>query len=271
MILSGMGRKSAYDHNVGILKKYSDNNYRLTIMNTIRAAGYEERNRPQITKKRGERENPNKLIESLQRSKRTVWELAMCNQWEYFVTLTINGEKMDRYHLDALSNKIGKWFNNYNARNEAVKYLLIPEHHKDGAWHLHGLLMGLPLSHLKLFEVQDHIPRRIKQLLENGRFIYDWPAYAKAFGYVTVEPVIDRERCAGYITKYITKELLETSIGLNAHVYYCSHGLKRAEELYRGQVTQGLKDPDFENEYVHIKTFRSAEEAMPYFCDKEEL
>lgn len=264
-------KTSPLDHNVGILKRYSETNYRLTVMNTIRIAGYEERDKRPIQRKRGEAGNEVKLEESLRRSKRMVWELAMCNEWQYFVTLTINADKADRYNLDTLIKRLGKWLNNYSRSGEKVKYLLVPEMHKDGAWHFHGLLMGLPLSHLVLFQENDHIPRRIKQLLENGRFIYDWPAYAKTFGYVTVEPILDHERCAGYMSKYITKDLQDSTIALNAHVYYRSHGLSRAEELYRGHVTCDLKEPDFENEYVHIKTFDAVEEALPYFCDEEEM
>lgn len=271
MFVFGLGDRTPYDHNVGILKKYSETNYRLTVMKAIRMAGYEERNPSPLKTKRGEAGNTTKLSESLGRSKRMVRELAVCNPWEYFVTLTINGEKADRYTLNAVIKKLGKWLNNYNSRKgTSVKYLLIPEQHKDGAWHLHGLLMGLPISHLRPFQLQERLPLRIKQLLRDGRSIYDWPAYAESFGHVTVEPVLSAERCAGYISKYITKELLESSISLNAHVYYSSHGLQRAEELYRGHVTQTLEDPDFKNDYVRIKTFKTPEEALPYFCDKEE-
>lgn len=268
----GIGMSSPYEQNVGILKKYSDTHFRLTVMKTLRVAGYEERKKPIVKRERGEAGHATKLTESLRRSKRMIWELALCNPWKFFVTLTINGEKADRYSLDAIIKKLGKWLNNYNARKGAeIKYLLIPETHKDGAWHLHGLVMGLPCSHLQLFRTQDHIPKHIKRLLASGRLIYNWPAYAKAFGHVTVEPILEPQRCAAYMSKYITKELLESSVALNSHVYYCSQGLQRAEELYRGKVTQMLELPDFANEYVRIKSFPTAEEALPYFCDKEDF
>lgn len=44
MFVFGLGDRTPYDHNVGILKKYSETNYRLTVMKAIRMAGYEERN-----------------------------------------------------------------------------------------------------------------------------------------------------------------------------------------------------------------------------------
>lgn len=54
MFVFGLGDRTPYDHNVGILKKYSETNYRLTVMKAIRMAGYEERNpspsRPNVEK-----------------------------------------------------------------------------------------------------------------------------------------------------------------------------------------------------------------------------
>lgn len=272
MYLSGIGISNVYAHNIGYLRRYGEGVFRLTVMNTVRLPGYEERNpKPKPKKKRGTASNDGKLQNSLSRSKRIVLELALCNEWEYFVTLTFDAEKMNRYRLEDICKRLGKWVNNYNSRKGAkIKYLLIPEQHKDGAWHLHGLLMGLPISHLRPFSLDERIPNRIKELLRAGRQIYDWPAYRQSFGYVTVEAIRDPLRCAAYITKYITKDLLRSAVSLNAHVYYSSHGLKRAELLRLGPVVKELEAPDFENEYVHTKTFSSLEEAISYFENEED-
>lgn len=272
MYLSGMGIPNVYAHNIGYLRRYGEGVFRVTVMNTVRLPGYEERNsKPKPKKKRGTASNDEKLRNSLSRSKRIVWELAQCNNWEHFITLTFDAEKANRYRLEDICKKLGKWVNNYNSRKGArIKYLLIPEQHKDGAWHLHGLLMGLPISHLRPFSLNERIPTRIKELLRARRQIYDWPAYRQSFGYVTVEAIRDPLRCAAYITKYITKDLLRSAVSFNAHVYYSSHGLNRAELLRLGPVVKELEEPDFENEYVHIKTFSSFEEAISYFENKED-
>lgn len=106
-------------------------------------------------------------------------------------------------------------------------------------------------------------------MLQNGRAVYNWPAYAAAFGFVTAEAVRDAKRCSVYMTKYITKELMDSSIELNHHVYYCSQSLKRAETIYRGELKQTLENPDFENDYVRTKWLSSAEDALPYLTDME--
>jgi len=59
---------------------------------------------------------------------------------------------------------------------------------------------------------------------------------------------------------------METRIGKNEHLYYCSQGLKRAEIIYQGPLTKDL-DEDFSNEYVKIKTVQSLEEATSYFTE----
>jgi len=143
---------------------------------------------------------------------------------------------------------------------------LIPENHKDGSWHMHGLMMGLPIEHLYEFREDEKLP--IKMLIEiaHRHKLYSWPAYAKSFGYISILQIISLTSVSKYITKYITKELLETRIGKNEHLYYCSQGLKRAETIYQGPLTKDL-DEDFSNEYVKIKTVQSLKEATAYFTD----
>lgn len=268
MQITGLGYTNPRAKNVGFLKRYTDSNYKVIHMRSVRLPGFEERN--PVMQKRQSGHDAAKLKNSLSRSRSAVWELAICNRWELFVTLTLDKEKCDRYNLNETYKQLGKFFNNYNSRTDAaIKYLLIPEPHKDGAWHFHGLFSGLPPPHLKPFTLEDNIPQRLKDMLQAGRQLYTWPSYAKAFGFVTLEQIIDPQRCAAYMTKYITKELGESSIELNHHLYYCSKGLRRAELLYRGDITRPLADPDFENDYVRVKRFSDMSEALSYFCDLE--
>lgn len=134
---------------------------------------------------------------------------------------------------------------------------------------MHGLMMGLPIEHLHEFRADERLP--IKMLIEiaHGHKLYNWPAYAKAFGYISISKIINAESVSRYITKYITKDLVSTRIGLNEHLYYCSQGLKRAETIYQGKLTKDIKE-DFSNEYVKIKTVRELEDAKAYFIAEDE-
>jgi len=254
----------ALDKDVGIIKKYNDNAFKLIHIRSLKLLGF-ERAGSKLHIPKGCAGNNQKLQNSLSRTQRTIYDLAMCNDWEYFITLTIAPDKFDRYNLDQFIKSLGKWLNNYNSRkNTNIKYLLVPEPHKDGAWHLHGLMMGLPIEHLILFTLNDTLPYKVRELIEKGRLIYNWPAYAEKFGYVTAEAVLDQENCAGYMTKYITKDLMESKIALNHHCYYASQHLKRPETIHRGHINTPF-EPDFQNDFIALKWLKNAEEALIYF------
>lgn len=261
-------QEGLYAYNVGILKQYTPSYYKLIEMRALRIVGYEERDPKQVSKK-NTAGNTAKLRESLSRSKSKVYELAVCNQWEHFVTLTLNGKLHDRYNLDESVRQISKWFNNLNYRSSLnIRYLLVPEPHKDNAWHFHGLFSGIPPNLLEPFKLDDNIPTYIRELLLSGHEICNFPLYQDKFGWVTVEPIRDNVRAAKYITKYITKELLQSKISLNHHVYYASQGLNRASTILRAPLEQEF-EPDFENDYVKIKQFDNANEPLKLFQKEE--
>lgn len=73
------------------IKCYNDYLYRLTKRlckpSSVRIASDEWAN------------NDTKLANALCRSRTAVREYALCNRWEFFVTLTIDGSRYDRYDL----------------------------------------------------------------------------------------------------------------------------------------------------------------------------
>lgn len=266
-----VGRGEVYERDTATLKQYREDYFRITLHKMIRRAGYEEVDgEPSRKGRKNTAGNSAKLEESLSRTKSTVFELALCNPWEWFVTLTLTPEYHDRKDIKTYKKKLSTWIKNYNRlHNTEIKYLLIPEQHKDGSWHMHGLIMGLPQKHLEAFQKKDKLPIKILIEIEHGHTIYNWPAYQKAFGYITISKIRSAEGVSKYITKYLTKDMAKTRIDLNEHLYYCSQGLKRAEKLYQGPLSREL-DEDYSNEYVKIKTVKSFEEAIQYFIDDNE-
>jgi len=224
---------SKYVSDVAILKKYNDCTYKLSLCRSLRIKGFEDSKRERVIGV-----NDTKLGNNISRAKSKVLEYALCNEFDYFVTLTINKDKHDRYDLKAYYKSFSKFLNNYNYRYcVKVQYLLIPEKHKDGAWHLHGLIKGLPLDHLK----------------KNEHGYLDWPHYRDKFGYISLDPVRSIEKVSFYITKYINKDLESSIEELGAHLYYVSKGLKKAEEIKRGTLFADSIPYDFKNDYVKIK------------------
>jgi len=259
-----------YESDFATLKKYREDYYKITLHRIIRRAGYEavdgESDR---TGRKNTAGNAAKLESSLSRTKSKIFEIALCNDWEWFATLTLNPE-YDRKDLRNYKKKLSTWIKNYNRLHQTnIQYLLIPENHKDGSWHMHGLIMGLPVEHLLEFSLSEKLPIKILVEIAHGHKMYSWPAYAKTFGYITISKIKNIESVSKYITKYITKDLFSTKIDLNNHLYYCSKGLKRAEIINQGRLVKEL-DEDYSNDYVKIKTLKDKAEAQVYFIAEDE-
>lgn len=266
-------KNSVYENDFATLKKYRENYYRITLHRLIRRAGYEAEDGEEKPRKgkKNTAGNEEKLEESLSRTKSTIFELALCNDWEWFVTLTLNPENFDRTDLKTYKTKLSTFIKNYNrTHGTSIKYLLIPELHKDGInYHMHGLMMGLPIEHLHEFRADEKLPIKMLILIAHGHKLYSWPTYEKIFGYISISKIMNIESVSKYITKYITKDLLNTRIGLNDHLYYCSKGLKRAKKIYEGRLVKEL-DEDYSNDYVKIKTVKDIGEARAYFITEDE-
>ena len=260
-----------YDYNKGFLYRYNDSVSKLTVCSKVRKPGYELADGCREFTRKGEAGNDEKLPENIRRAKSKVFELALCNEFTHFCTLTFSQDKvLDRYDLEGCMKSFCKWLNNYNNRktSAAVRYLLIPEPHKDGAWHLHGLVSGIPEADLRQFQLDEHLPDHIRKELSKGHQVFQWMPYDKKFGYCTLSPIRSTDAVSKYITKYVTKELGSSVKELNAHLYYRSQGLKQKELLYSAPDCV-LPDPDYEGAYSKIKNATAPELLLHYFTLEE--
>ena len=247
-------REPKYKYNQAVVKDYGGVALRFSQHRTLRTRDIECDD--DIRPEKGS-VNDEKLDNNLSRARSMLYEYAYCNPWDYFVTLTIDPAKYDRHDLERLHKDMGQFIRDYNKKHGiSLKYLLIPEQHKNGAWHEHGFIYGLPLGHLTPYTLADQpLPLYILKMLSKGQAVYRWQAYENKFGYCLLEPVRNQEHAAKYVTKYITKDLSRCVTELNAHMYYCSKGLKRAEVLKKGVLTENFANIvsiDYENEYVRV-------------------
>ena len=177
-----------------------------------------------------------RLPSSLSRTRARVHELALCNRWDWFVTMTLDGQRWDRYALMAWRRSLSQWLRDYRKRTGArVAYLLIPERHQNGAWHIHGLLAGIPGEDVTPFTWADVRAGRCPAKLVQGGY-WNWPRFAGKYGFCSLGRVRSQERVAGYVAKYITKDLVRVAADAGSNLYYCSQGLRRAEVIFRGQL-----------------------------------
>jgi len=130
---------------------------------------------------------------SISRSKKKIYDIARANSWDYFITLTLSPDKVDRENYDEISKKLSQWLKNVRKRKaKNLKYIIIPELHKDGkSYHFHGLIANV--EGLKIVE----------SIVSSK--VFNLPDYK--LGFSVALPVRDNMRVANYITKYISKQL----------------------------------------------------------------
>lgn len=213
------------------------------------------RKQPPVQK--SEKPESERFKNSISRSKARIFELAICNEFTYFCTFTQDKEKRNRFDIKEFRKDLAQLVRNINRNrpeNEKIKYLMIPEQHKNGAWHIHGLFMGLCDKDLRAFTLSEKLPQNIRKQLKSGEKVFDWARYSKKFGYFTCTEIKDHTACSKYITKYISKDLQQTIRSAGEHLFFASQGLKGREVLVKNCIDKcPFAEWDFENEYVMIK------------------
>lgn len=168
--------------------------------------------------------NDTKLDSNFSRARSCVLQYALCNPWEYFFTGTLDKEKFDRYDLDTYQSKLSQFIRDKRkAYGSKIQFLLVPEKHKDGAWHIHGMIHGLPSSVVRKFRSPE------PQDLIDGGFL-NWPDYMDKFGFCSLAPIRDPIATAYYVSKYVSKDIAQREGDVGKHLYFHSRPLKKAEK-----------------------------------------
>lgn len=218
---------------------------------------------PTVRKEKSKKTPDERFSSSLARTKSTIFELALCNEFTYFCTFTQDEKKVnDRFDLKAFRKDLAQFIRNQNkGRKEPIKYLLIPERHKNGAWHLHGLFMGLEVGRdLRPFTLAEVLPYKIRNQLKNGENVYNWDKISQKYGFFTATEVKNHSAVSAYITKYVTKNVVNQALEEGRHLFFASQGLKRRETLIKDSTDYAnelckcpVEEWDFENDYCKIK------------------
>lgn len=174
-----------------------------------------------------------KLDSSLSRAKRTILELGLCNVWKFFCTFTIAPDKYDRENLKNWHKDFSQWLRDQRkvhikkGFDIPLRYVLVPELHHDGkSWHMHGLFSDITpvLSSFRDLRAKGfNVPDKLVQ-----HNYYNWESYQNKFGFCSFGEIKNKVACGFYITKYVTKELEDSAVGVGLHTYYASRPLNRA-------------------------------------------
>lgn len=153
------------------------------------------------------------IARAQRRARAQVRDLALCNPFTHFVTLTLGGDKVDRYDMAAITRKLNTWLSN-QVQRRGLRYVLVPERHKDGAIHFHGFFTDV----LERVDSGTMIPpgggrprkprskaQRADWLAQGGRVVWNLPGWSLGFT-TALELVGEYPRAVSYVCKYIGKQ-----------------------------------------------------------------
>ncbi|MBE5739788.1 MAG: hypothetical protein E7349_02905 [Clostridiales bacterium] len=154
---------------------------------------------------------------ALRRAKRNVVDLSLCNDFDYFGTITLGDEKVGDLinYPQRMKDKITKAFNHYKERRASeFQYILVPEYgSKTHRLHFHFIVRCLNKDDLFINK--------------NGKL--DWRLSSDRFGFTQITEIkntkSDRVRVAKYCAKYVSKD----SLKICNHRYFASKDLKRPQ------------------------------------------
>lgn len=144
------------------------------------------------------------------RAKNNLFDLLLCTpSLNCFVTLTFDGNKVKRDDYGEIVKRLSVWLDNRVRRSKPpLKYVLVPEYHKDGEnIHFHGLMNFEALKVVRAVNQKKGSKYYGQPLFDDkGREIYNIADFT--LGLTTVIPIDGingREACAKYCYKYIIK------------------------------------------------------------------
>lgn len=192
-------------------------------------------------KRRKGREGASDPARAVRRAKAQVRDLALCTPFRWFVTLTLDAARVDRYDMAAITRKLNAWLDN-QVRRRGLAYVLVPERHKDGAIHFHGFFNDaleavdsgtVSLPGQKHPKKPRNAAQRAAWLAQGGHVVYNLPGWSLGFT-TALELYGDYPAAVGYVCKYIGKELDPEGqpVKLGGRWYYSGGPLGRPEVAY---------------------------------------
>jgi hypothetical protein len=287
VVISEKTEKARYvRQNVLTINEYGDKEYKI-ILQPVKREGWKpcstgEWLKGMLPKEENEETENTRLYQSIWRTRAKIKEYALCNDWKYFFTGTFDPEKYDRFDLTTLQKEVHDFILMINKRHgraniDHIAYLLIPEPHQNGAWHIHGLISGLTEKELRQIKLREKkpnffvdkdtdkkLPLEIIELLQNEHELFDWQEWTSRFGWCTVEKIRSEKAVAEYVRKYVTKTLIGQKRKKGEHLFLSSHGLKRHTQLLQSYISvvpkemENLDFWDYSDENCQVKTLEKS-------------
>lgn len=195
-------------------------------------------------------------VRSMRRARAKLRRLALSNSFDYFVTLTLSPEEVDRYDAKAIMAKVNRWLDNM-VRRSGLRYILVPEEHEKGGYHFHGFFAGAGLKVVDSGTIKrpgwkkpwkwSSEEERDSWLAEGGHVVYNLPQWG--LGFTTAMSLHGEYSAAvAYVCKYIGKQQGQRPMG---RWYYSGGALAEPMKEYATLEYRELAR-EFEGEAVEF-------------------
>ena len=176
-----------------------------------------------------------RALEQAFRIKRKIKYYCQSNDFDLFWTLTLDDTKVNAKDYTYSRKRLQAWLKYQREKYGKFDFLFVPELHKSGRIHFHGVTGKLSPP---LIEARYLKSNRLIQ--KNGMQIYNAENWENGFS--TVSKIQSKEKASSYIAKYITAELIEVPGAFNQPRYFVSRGLKQPEISYEELSDNYFKD-----------------------------
>lgn len=159
-------------------------------------------------------QNPDNLRRALGRARKSVVDYALCNDFEYFGTITIDPKKYDVDRPDLVQKAISAALHSYQQTHPNLKYIYTAEYgKKTKRLHFHFLASGLETF-----------------INEKGK--PDCHLFRDNFGWCQISKIGDTPEDKLYSSLYCSKYISKQSIRVAHRYFFNSHGLKKPDKLF---------------------------------------
>lgn len=167
--------------------------------------------------------NIQNLNRSAHRSRQNLYDICRCNDFEYFVTYTFDGVKIDRLNDKIVKRKFTQLQNYLHKTYPNMFYTAVPEYHKKGGLHFHLLVGGVTMEELGAVPA---VSKRGRRIFKKGKQIFNVTKWK--YGFSTLSKIDNSEAAKHYICKYISKQHLDDRF-FGKRRYYVSRNIRRPE------------------------------------------
>lgn len=161
------------------------------------------------------------------RSRSAFLSRVLAHSWDWFGTLTLDARKLPSElsrRSDAVVPYVYGLFQRYKlSTGDAFRYAIVPEQHKDGAWHFHVLLAGVDASHITPAR------RGGSDVYIRGQRVFWLAPFQLGVGFTSLTAVRSSLAVGRYMAKYMAKSFNGASArGVGFRRWSCSRNVTPA-------------------------------------------